>query len=108
MTIVHRRNEGRAVTSDREREISPTVWIRCELREVIGATQDHVFDDERSPLRELDLLVEQQRAVGGRVASPRTMPTPDGDANSRSLHVRTDVRYHSAHPVARSGSACYR
>jgi hypothetical protein len=37
---------------------------------VIGATQDHVFDDERSPLRELDLLVEQQRAVGGRVASP--------------------------------------
>ena len=70
MTIVHRRNEGRAVTSAREREISPTVWIRCELREVIGATQDHVFDDERSPLRELDLLVEQQRAVGGRVASP--------------------------------------
>ena len=59
MTIVHRRKEGRAVTSDREREISPTVWIRCELREVIGATQDHVFDDERSPLRELDLLVEQ-------------------------------------------------
>eukprot|EP01047_Picozoa_sp_COSAG01_P093509 COSAG01_NODE_24625_length_772_cov_2.530461_2_plen_41_part_01 len=41
------------------------MWIRCELREVIGATQDHVFDDERSPLRELDLLVEQQRAVGG-------------------------------------------
>ena len=22
--------------------------------------------------------------------------------------IRTDVRYHSAHPVARSGSACYR
>jgi hypothetical protein len=21
------------------------VWIRCELREVIGATQDHVFDE---------------------------------------------------------------
>ena len=76
MTIVHRRNEGRAVTSDREREISPTVWIRCELREVIEATQDHVFDDERSPLRELDLLVEQQWAVGGRVASPANTTLP--------------------------------
>ena len=63
MTIVHRRNEGRVVTSDREREISPTVWIRCELREVIGATQDHVFDDERSPLRELDLLGGRQVCV---------------------------------------------
>ena len=31
---------------------------------------DHILDDERSPLRELDLLVEQQWAVGGRVASP--------------------------------------
>ena len=37
MTIVHRRNEGRAVTSEREREreISPTVWIRCELRDIV-------------------------------------------------------------------------
>ena len=76
MTSVHRRIEGRVVTSDRERELSPTVWIRCELREVIGATQDHVFDDERSPLRELDLLVEQQRAVGGRVASPDNTTLP--------------------------------
>jgi hypothetical protein len=37
--------------------------VNCE---VIGATQDHVFDDERSPLRALkplrsDLLVRKPR-----------------------------------------------
>ena len=49
MTIVHRRKEGRAVTSDREREISPKVWISCDLLEVVGTTPDHILDDERSP-----------------------------------------------------------
>ena len=97
MTIVHRRNEGRAVTSDREREISPTVWIRCELREVIGATQDHVFDDERSPLRELDLLVEQQRAVSGRVASP---------ANTMMQSRTGWHRYPEKQPGRRDGTYC--
>ena len=54
------------------------MWISCALREAIGATKDDVFDDERSPLRELDLLVEQQRAVGGRVASPANTTLPTG------------------------------
>jgi hypothetical protein len=61
--------KGRAVTSDRERErYHPRCGsvVNCE---VIGATQDHVFDDERSPLRALkplrsDLLVRKPRLRG--------------------------------------------
>jgi hypothetical protein len=104
LTIVHRRNEGRAVTSDREREISPTVWIRCELRKVIGATQDHVFDDECSPLRELDLLVEQQRAVGGRVASPDNTTLPYVLRQSRLSYTGSS---RCVHCTWDSTAACY-
>eukprot|EP01047_Picozoa_sp_COSAG01_P017169 COSAG01_NODE_902_length_12849_cov_26.940706_10_plen_97_part_00 len=55
MTIVHRRKEGRAVTSDREREISPKVWISCDLLEVVGTTPDHILDEALSSGDELAL-----------------------------------------------------
>jgi hypothetical protein len=47
--------------------------VNCE---VIGATQDHVFDDERSPLRALkplrsDLLVRKPRLRGKQLRARR-------------------------------------
>eukprot|EP01047_Picozoa_sp_COSAG01_P114003 COSAG01_NODE_42687_length_437_cov_1.769231_1_plen_65_part_00 len=51
---------------------------------------DHILDDERSPLRELDLLVEQQWAVGGRVARQQSRHpegTPSGLGQGPRLAV---------------------
>jgi hypothetical protein len=56
--------------------------VNCE---VIGATQDHVFDDERSPLRALkplrsDLLVRKPRLRGA--AESTSQPTFDASADA--------------------------
>ena len=64
---------------------------------------DHILDDERSPLRELDLLVEQQWAVGGRVASPANtmLPRYHRLGRLRSMPPELD-RYTHATPLGKS------